>query len=389
MLYRQDVYDDLPDVAGQWAAFHSLKAEGGIFYGAFSAPNRPDPDRFPSKPVRYQRNVKDNVDGVVRGNALLTSPGKLVDADPAHLLVAESTDPFVFYEYAQGLSIRASGSSQAGRAVLNWTDERSFLGGGQPVYSVRSLPVASTSLDPNAAWQPMNYLISGTNGQFTMEVDTSNPHMFFRLRRQISDSTLFPVTARAVGSGSLQPSGVVLKGFNQSLTVMAAPNPGYGMGPWYLDGQTAQWGGTSFNLGAIDDEHSILATFIPNNDLRVCVFAQLPLGSTNPVPVGTNVTLRITVDNRSLNPATGVTVSSYLPQNFAVVSAAYSQGKANQFGANLVWSVGNLGRHASATATITVVPLSPTAGSFTASAIGNEPEADLTNNQAAALILVQ
>jgi uncharacterized repeat protein (TIGR01451 family) len=214
-----------------------------------------------------------------------------------------------------------------------------------------------------------------------MEVDASRPQMFFRLKREIASGARFPINAVAAGNGTLQPAGTTLASVNQGLTFSAAPDQGYNVGAWYLDGQVAQMGGTNFSLAGVDDEHTVIATFLPINDLQVSMSAQLPVIQTNAVAVGTNVTLLVTVANRGLNPATGVMVGDYLPQELAVVSASFSQGKASQYGTNLVWAVGNLSRYASATATITCVPLAPGALATTVWAMGRESEADLSNNQ--------
>ena len=294
----------------------------------------------------------------------------------------------MFYEYAWGMSIGINKSGTPGHVSLNWIDEHFHLPPeGSPPPAVRSLPIASTSLDPKASWQPMNYLINGTNGQFSMDVDTFNPHMFFRLKRDIASDARFAIRASVAGNGSMLPAGPILATVNQNVMLTAVPNPGYGICNWFLDGQIAQWGGTNFNLGGIDDEHTVVATILPINDLKVSI--SLATGPTNLVSVGTNFTFVIKVANLGLNPATGVNISGNLPPNLGLLSVTYSQGKGSLSATNLTWFAGKLPQNGSATATVAAVALTAGPGSITAAAIGQETEADLSNNQATANFLAQ
>lgn len=119
-----------------------------------------------------------------------------------------------------------------------------------------------------------------------------------------------------------------------------------------------------------------------NADLAVTINA-----APSPVVVDDELTLTITVTNRTAVVARGVVVSNVLPANVQLVRATASQGTVT--GTNtVVAQMGQLNSRASAS--VSVVVVAPGAGTVntTATARGADPDPDLANNTASAATLV-
>lgn len=101
----------------------------------------------------------------------------------------------------------------------------------------------------------------------------------------------------------------------------------------------------------------------------------------DPVVVGNNVTYTISVNNKSLFDATGVTLTDSLPGSVNLISATPSQGSCNGTTA-ITCNLGGLLNHA--TATVTIVAATTITGqlSNTASVAANEDDVNPANDSA-------
>jgi uncharacterized repeat protein (TIGR01451 family) len=102
----------------------------------------------------------------------------------------------------------------------------------------------------------------------------------------------------------------------------------------------------------------------------------------SPGLVDENSTWTFTVTNRGPNAATGVGVTNLLSSNLAFVSASSSQGVCTAVGNTVLCSLGGLGTNASATVTVIAKSLSAGAASVTAVVTGSEVDLNLANNSA-------
>lgn len=363
--------------------YQDLEAVGNVFYAVFCASNDPLPSHFP-RGVRYQRNVR--VGGVTRNNFILTAPGTLVDAGGNN--VAVSLDPFFFSEVARTVSLVVKPPPNEKLIPIKWLEENSvFL--STPVYR----PEFTPQLSGSPQWGPLTNPVVASNGEFSVALDAATGSGFFRLRRQPSSNAVFTVTGLAGRGGAVDPADASLKSLGGRMQFTAFPYDGYAVDTWFLDGQPAQTGGTSFTLSYIDDDHHVEATFAPSNDLSLVIVAQPSItsqdeGGFNAV-VGENLDYVITVANTGINPESGIVVTDTLPRTVNFVAAQSSQGTTAFASGTVTCSLGNLARGASATVKITVVPTTEGELSNSAKTGGNEPELDVSNNQDTASIMVQ
>jgi uncharacterized repeat protein (TIGR01451 family) len=112
--------------------------------------------------------------------------------------------------------------------------------------------------------------------------------------------------------------------------------------------------------------------------------ADLVVGQTvspNPVAIGANVTLHLSVTNLGPDTAADVVLNNYLMPELNFISATLSQGNYNFNGSTLTCNLGSLAAHATATVTIvaTVTMSSPGLGN-TCAASSSTLDPDPTNN---------
>jgi uncharacterized repeat protein (TIGR01451 family) len=272
--------------------------------------------------------------------------------------------------------------------AINWLEESSvFL--SEPVYR----PEFTHQMTASPQWLPVAGSAGASNGEFSVILDTSAGSTFYRLRRQWGSNAVFNLTGLAGGGGSIKPADAFLKTLGERLVFTAAPSDGYAVAAWYLDGQPAQTGGSTFTLPYIDDDHQVQAMFAPTNDLSLGKIA-LPFApgldeESFDAVVGENLDYVITVANTGINPASGVIVTDVLPRSVNFVSAESSQGDITFVNDTVTGALGNLARGASATIKITVIPTVAGQLNNTASVAGSEPELVLSNNQDTAGLMVQ
>jgi uncharacterized repeat protein (TIGR01451 family) len=160
-----------------------------------------------------------------------------------------------------------------------------------------------------------------------------------------------------------------------------------GAGRAYLTGETRS---TNFPTlsplqGAFGGGSSdaFVARVLDGADLRV-ELSDAP----DPATAGDLLTYTITATNLGPDLATGVTVSDSLPFAVSLVSVTASQGSCT-LGTAVVCALGSLAVGAGATVSIGVRPGAGGLLSNTASVAGDQPDADATNNTAAAVTTVQ
>ena len=71
----------------------------------------------------------------------------------------------------------------------------------------------------------------------------------------------YTVTPSAGPNGSISPAGPVTIAYGGSQALTAMPDVGYEVDAWYLDGSTAQNGGTNYTLSNIQADHTVQVTF--------------------------------------------------------------------------------------------------------------------------------
>ena len=73
----------------------------------------------------------------------------------------------------------------------------------------------------------------------------------------------YTITPSAGANGTLSPSTAQTVNYGSSLTFTAAPNTGYTVNTWSVDGTVVQTGGTTFTLTNITANHTVQVTFTP------------------------------------------------------------------------------------------------------------------------------
>ena len=302
--------------------YFRLQAVAYDFFGAFSASGDPQPSHFPSG-VYFQRNVK--VGATIRNNFWLTSPGTLVNVS-GQATVNPSIDPFVFYDLAPVFGyvhslffvqpfIYDPGDPFSGINHLSWP----VLPATQPQFQLVSSPV----LGPGANWTPANNPIIETNGQFLATVLGPQAQQYYRLRQNVA-SGQFHLFAAAGANGSLNPSGIFTNSGLGSQTFTATPSNNYAVSKWFLDGVPVQMGGLSLTVSNIADEHTLTATFAAFNDLAVTVAEVRP--DEDPTLTFSTNSYEIDIENKGLDPLTGISMVDNLPANVDFVAAVTTQG---------------------------------------------------------------
>jgi uncharacterized repeat protein (TIGR01451 family) len=104
--------------------------------------------------------------------------------------------------------------------------------------------------------------------------------------------------------------------------------------------------------------------------------------------IGNDLTYTITVTNNGSGPAMNVTLVDDLADGLDFVSLNTSQGKYLQPDKKVIVNVGTLASHASATATLVVIPFKFGAIDNTVSVTANNPDPDPSNNTATAAVTV-
>lgn len=82
------------------------------------------------------------------------------------------------------------------------------------------------------------------------------------MNRVSAQSTTYTITVSAGPNGSITPSGQVPLGAGSSQTFTAAPNPGYMVDRWYLDGSAVWYRWGAYTLRDIQASHTVQVTFV-------------------------------------------------------------------------------------------------------------------------------
>jgi uncharacterized repeat protein (TIGR01451 family) len=369
---------------------------GYNFFGTFCASNDPIPDHFPSG-VFYQRNVQTKINGIyiLKNNFWLADPGTL--ADLGGYKVDKSIDPFVFYDIAGSFT-------PPWPPYINWILS-SFLSFGDPFLGLNHLswPVlpssdpplelqTSSSLGPDAQWTvptaSQGVSIIQTNGQNFATFVGPDPQRFFRLQQSLAGSQflLFAAVgdhgslAVAPGGGILGPDGIMTNPALSSVTFIATPTNDYYVDKWYLDGVAVQSNTPSLTVSNVASEHTLVVTFSPSNDLALTLVESS--GGEGPTETGNTNTYVVEIENKGLNPLTGVSMTNTLHPTVDFVSATTSQGTVNYSGGQVVANIGSLNPGELATVNIQFVPLFATTIVDTANVVCDQPEPDVSNNSA-------
>lgn len=143
-------------------------------------------------------------------------------------------------------------------------------------------------------------------------------------------------------------------------------------------------GGLLFSGGANDGEvEDHVATITPAVDLAVTLIDQ-----PDPVLVGSNLHLFVTITNPGPSTATGVTFREYLPISATFLSASLSQGSYTNESGTLVCDIGSIPAHSFVTAEITLLPQGIGVAGHRAEVTSAEQDLNTTNNVATQLTTV-
>jgi len=133
-------------------------------------------------------------------------------------------------------------------------------------------------------------------------------------------------------------------------------------------------GGVSFFGPAADGEvEDYKVAITPAVDLVVT-----QTDTPDPVPLGSNLTYRITVSNAGASPASGVTLNDTLPAGTAFVSATTSQGSCGQNAGQVTCSLGFINSGSSVVVDLQLIAAS--AGTLVNTATASSVEADLDSS---------
>jgi uncharacterized repeat protein (TIGR01451 family) len=328
---------------------------------------------------------------MVQNNSTLSAAGSLVSSTAGTTVVSKSIDPYFFSVAA--LSVRSRPSiglkfdPRLFQVELIWLDCRVIdccPGCPGDPFAPLSYPEVSYSLGPSARWIPLTNPIKESNGQFSMTVDASEKQAFFRLVQRMPTNAQFVVTAAAGNHGSISPSGVlrVDGAANQSFSAIASNL--YTVDRWFVDGEVAQFGGSTFTLSNIVEDHSVTVSFTLPDDLAVH-----KSGPAGPVAVNSNMTYTLTVANRGTRVGNDVMVTDRLPIGFNFVSAVSSQGSCTVTSNIVKCTLGTLRERSTAFIQIMVRPTATGIFTNVADVVGAAPEPDLSNNSSLVVTEVQ
>lgn len=138
---------------------------------------------------------------------------------------------------------------------------------------------------------------------------------------------------------------------------------------------------TTFAGGFYD---AFVARFFSYADLSVSIAASL-----DPVPVGSNLTYTVQVNNNWHTTFTGVFLTNFLPGSVTFVSMTTNRMTCANSSGTITCNVGTLTNNASASVTIVVRTTTPTNLADTAILVSNQPEMNSGNNNPTLVTTVQ
>jgi uncharacterized repeat protein (TIGR01451 family) len=143
----------------------------------------------------------------------------------------------------------------------------------------------------------------------------------------------------------------------------------------------SQSGGLSAGGPAPDGEvEDYAVAIVPVANLGVTL-----ADSPDPVAVGSNLTVTVTVLNQGPSPASGVHLTNTLPSNALFVSAQTSQGSCQESGGTVTCNLGNLANGQDAVVTLHLSPAAAGTGTTTARVRGSDADLVPANDEAVAV----
>jgi uncharacterized repeat protein (TIGR01451 family) len=291
------------------------------------------------------------------------------------------------YYSAPALSAAPSvflGSSGFDEIELKWSDCLTFdccdrCAGDQSAPA--SYLEVTQNLSPPIQWSTVtNAVIAGDNGQFSVRLSPSSPSAFFRLaRRQPVPPTEVEliVNAMAGANGTLQPSGTLSIDPAESQTFFAVPDARFQVDAWYVDRTVVQRGGDRFTLADIATDHDLRVSFRPVYEYDLAVEAS---GHPAAVPVNSNLTYTVSVQNSGLRPMGEVKLVDALPRGLNFVLAEASQGACASTAGTIACDLGEIAPDATVLVTLVATPIIEGTFTNTFTVEGNVNEANLSNN---------
>jgi uncharacterized repeat protein (TIGR01451 family) len=311
--------------------------------------------------------------------------------------VPASIDPFFFYDIAPTFwapwppylswffpSVHVLGDPFSGMNHLNWP----ILPSSEPPLELQT----ADTLGPDAHWTvptaAQGVSIIQTNGQNFATCVGPDPQRFFRLQQSLAGSQFLLFAgagdhgslAVAPGGGVLGPDGIMTNAALSSVTFIATPTNNYYVDKWYLDGVAVQSNAPAFTVSNIASEHTLVVTFSPSNDLALTLFESS--AARRPTETGSTNIYVIEVENKGLNPLTGVSMMNMLDPTVGFVSATTSQGTVDYIGGQVIANIGSLNPGDLVTVNIQFIPFFATTVVDTANVVCDQPESDLSNNSA-------
>ena len=118
-----------------------------------------------------------------------------------------------------------------------------------PIYPTSWILFTSTYQDAMDFWFKLSSLVSIT--------------------QKIPEPYEYTITASADANGTINPSGLVVKGYGTGQQFNANPSSGYEVDKWYVDGNSVQTGGVSYKLSQIHANHTVHVTFNQSSSFTI------------------------------------------------------------------------------------------------------------------------
>ncbi|HWY77830.1 MAG TPA: proprotein convertase P-domain-containing protein [Verrucomicrobiae bacterium] len=193
-------------------------------------------------------------------------------------------------------------------------------------------------------------IIVGDNIIYTMNVTNNGPNTATNvsLNETLPSSVIYLGSTASQGTVSFQGGvvtcnmGTLSAGSNATVTVTVQTTIAGIITATALVGDTQTDPDPSNNSVSLNT-----VVNVPTADLTLSM-----VGTPNPVLLGGTLTYTINVTNHGPSTATQIIATNLLPASVSFVSANPSQGSVGASGANVIWSVGSLGKGASASVSI-------------------------------------
>ncbi len=237
----------------------------------------------------------------------------------------------------------------------------------------------SAAPSPGTAGQPLTYTVtvanSGPNDAPAVTVTDTLPAGVSAVSASGSQGT-----AALNGSTVSWSAGTVKSGARATLTLTLTPGSA-----GTLTNQATVSAGVSDPNPA--NNSSSLSTTVGSAPI-LADLAVAQTASPNPAVVGQSLTYTVTVTNHGPSDASGVTVTDTLPAGVSASTQLASQGTATVSGGTINWAVGTVSNGASATLSITWIPLAAATLTNTATVQGAVVDGNSANNSSSLAVPV-